>query len=69
MVAVGYDDDRAAVWYSVDEGVSWDRVPDDHSLFGGFTAYRANGVAILGNRIVVSGLGAGGVAIWEGPLP
>lgn len=69
VVAVGYDDDRAAVWYSVDEGRTWGRIPDDHSLFGGFSAYRASGVAVLDDRIVVSGIGPGGVVIWEGPLP
>jgi len=66
---VGRDDDRAAVWYSLDAGATWRRVPDDRSLFGGFTAYRANGVAILGDRVVVSGTGAAGVVLWEGKLP
>ena len=69
VVAVGRDDDRAAVWYSLDAGATWRRVPDDRSLFGGFTAYRANGVAILGDRVVVSGTGAAGVVLWEGKLP
>jgi photosystem II stability/assembly factor-like uncharacterized protein len=36
VVAVGHDDDRAAVWYSLDTGSTWRRVPDDRSLFGGF---------------------------------
>ena len=69
VVAVGRDDDRAAVWYSLDAGDTWRRVPDDRSLFGGFTAYQANGVAIVGDRVVVSGTGAAGVVLWEGKLP
>lgn len=31
--------------------------------------YQANGVVIVGDRVVVSGTGAAGVVLWEGKLP
>jgi hypothetical protein len=59
-VAVGFDtaDDGyfmdAAVWYSVD-GVTWNRVPHDEAVFGGFHHQRMNSVVALESGFLAVG--------------
>lgn len=59
----------AAVWLSPD-GVTWNRVPDDGSIFGGEGFQNAMGVVVDGDRVVVTGLSDSGLdlASCEAPL-
>jgi hypothetical protein len=57
-VAVGFDDaDRdldAAVWYTID-GVTWNRVPHDETVFGGDGHQRMNAVVALTSGFLAVG--------------
>src|SRR3989304_2918048 len=51
FVAVGYDEDDAAVWTSLD-GLTWTRVPHDAEVFGGSGYQQMRSVAAGGIGVV-----------------
>ncbi len=72
LVAVGLDsscceDTDALVWTSAD-GVEWERVPHDETVFGGDGDQIMTSVASSGGRLVAVGLDHGGLgdsAVWR----
>jgi hypothetical protein len=69
VVAVGRDDDRAAVWYSLDAGTPGGECPTTGPCSAGSPPTGPAEWAIVGDRVVVSGTGAAGAVLWEGRLP
>jgi hypothetical protein len=59
---------RAAIWISVDEGSTWQEVPNVQDTFGDTTdrQARAYGIVTLTDRIVVVGDLGGDAAAWIG---
>ncbi len=74
LVAVGYDGPSdatcAAVWTSVD-GVTWNRVPHDNTVFGDYNNLQMNSVTAGGPGVVAVGSDRSGVshdaAVWTSP--
>ncbi len=62
LVAVGSDDDVAAVWTSPD-GLTWTRVATDDDSFGG----EVNDVVAAGPGLVAVGSDRDGAAVWTSP--
>ena len=64
----GPDADHVAIWISVDEGITWEEVPNVQNRFGddGAQSARAYDIAILGDRVVVVGALGGEAMAWVG---
>jgi hypothetical protein len=63
LVAIGFDSDGnpgAVVWTSAD-GVTWARLPDDQTVFGGANMWD---VIVGGPGLVAVGAGDSGPAVW-----
>ena len=58
----------AAIWISVDEGITWEEVPNVQNRFGddGAQSARAYDITILADRVVVVGALGGEAMAWVG---